>query len=181
MKRLTYFLLVLFLIISPSLNSDVILVKPNSVPHTNEVCVRINNLNDFPDLALVGVWDCYALSNSDKAFRVMSYSCINATKTCPILLYAMSLDYFKTVDLDEIDFDDNKNVKKLNLTVKDNLRNTNLYSFIYVDYNLARYKDSTLYLYKTKMTYKFDDRRPDSIKNFNNDVVDPFKPISVEP
>ncbi len=175
MKRLTYFLLVLFLMVSPSLNSDVIVHFPETM-----ICVRISNLNDFSDIVLIGVWDCLALSNSKKAFRIESNSCLNATKTCPILLYAMSLEYFKTVDINEIDFEDNKNIKKLNLTIKAVSFDVYKYSAIDVYYNIARYDATTIYLYKSKITYKYSDNRPDFVQYFKNDLK-PFKQISVEP
>ncbi len=175
MKRLAYFLLVLILIISPSLNSDVIVNLPEA-----KICAKINNLNDFSDIVLIGVWDGIALLNSNKAFRIESNSCINAKNTCPILLYAMSLEYFKTVDIDEIDFENNKNVKKLNLTIKIVSFDVYKYSAIDIYYNIALYDATTIYLYKSKITYKYRSERPDYVQYFKNDLK-PFKQILVEP
>lgn len=153
---------------------DIIITGPTPA----KICVRINNLNDFPDIAVIGLSDCVALSNSNKAYRVEPDSFLKVYKSCPLSLYVMKVNYLKNVDLDKIDWNKDENVKKLNLTVNANSFNSNDCSAVIIDYNLASFKDTTLYLYKTEITYKYKDKRPDAVQSFKNDA-DPFKPISV--
>ena len=94
-------------------------------------------------------------------------------------LYVIKLDYLKQNDLDKINWDKDKNVQKLNLTVKAKSFNTYEFSSVEIDFNLASKNGTIFYLYKTKMTYKYENERPDSVQYFKNDVVDPLKPISV--
>ena len=96
----------------------------------------------------------------------------------------MNLDYYKQHKLDEIDWETDKNVQKLNLSIKEKDFNSYDLSSVTIDFNLANYKDNIYYLYKTKMTckYKYDAEKTksDSIQYFKDNVVDPFKPISVK-
>jgi hypothetical protein len=68
--------------------------------------------------------------------------------------------------LDEIDWNKDKNVQKLNLSVKANSFNTYNFSSVEIDFNIASQNESIYYLYKTKMTYKYQNERPDSIQYF---------------
>lgn len=175
MKRFKYSIILLLVVLTTKLHGDIIMVKPTP----SKICVRINYLKDFPDIAVIGLSDWLAFSRSNKAYCIESGFCMKVYKPRPLSLYAMSMDYFKQCDLDQVDWKNDKNVQKLNLTVKAKSINTDDYRSLEVDFNLASYNDTTLYLYQTKLTYKHKDERPDSIQYFKNNIVDPFKPISV--
>ena len=179
MKRLRYSILFLLVILTTRLHGDVIIIEATQA----KICTKITNLNDFPEIVVVGLTDCVALPKSKRAFRVKNNSCIKVHKSCPVSLYAMSMDYFKEHDLDEIEWDKDSNVQKLNISLKEKYFNSYDYSSATVDLNLAHYKDSIYYLYKSKLTYKYkyDSENPkaDSVQYFEDDV-DPFKPISVK-
>lgn len=178
MKRLKYITILLLLFFSTRLYGDIIIVEPR----TAWICSKITNLNDFPDLVVIGVMNCITF-NSKTAFRIKNNDCINAQKSCQVLLYVMKLDYFNTHDRNEIDWDNDKNVQKLNLSIKETDFNSQNFSSATIDFNLAKYKNTVYYLYKTKITYKYKydakQTKPDSVQYFKNDV-DPFKPISVK-
>jgi len=175
MKRLKYLLLIPFAFIATRLHGDIIVIEPQPA----DICVKLTNLNEFPDIAVIGLSDCFALSKSNKAYRIKSNSCLKVYKPCPLSLYVIKLDYLKQNDLDKINWDKDKNVQKLNLTVKAKSFNTYDFSSVEIDFNLASKNGTIFYLYKTKMTYKYENERPDSVQYFKNDVVDPLKPISV--
>ncbi len=175
MKKLKFLLLIPLVLLTTKLHGDIIIVEPKPA----KIYVRITNLNKFPDIAVIGLSDCLAVSRSNKAFRIKSNSYLKVNKACPLSLYMMKMHYFKQIELDNIDWDKDKNVQKLNLTIKAKSFITTDYNSLDIDFNLAS-KDKTIYyLYKTKMTYKYQDERPASVKNFEDNVVDPFKPISV--
>lgn len=179
MKRLKFTLILLLVVLTNRLHGDVIIMEPTSA----KICSRISNLNNFPNLVLIGLTDCVTLK-SKKAFRIKNNDCIKVQKSCTVLLYVMNLDYYKQHKLDEIDWDTDKNVQKLNLSIKEKDFNSYDFSSVTIDFNLANYKDNVYYLYKTKMTYKYKYNakqiKSDSIQYFKDDVVDPFKPISVK-
>lgn len=174
MKRYKYALILLLAVLTIRLYADIIIVQPSPA----KICAKIKNLNDFPEIVIVGYSDCLALSKSNKAFAVKSNSCLKMYKTCPLALYAVEKKYLKKIDLNKIDWHKDKNVQKLNLTINAKEFNTFDFSSLEVDFMLERYNDTTLYLYKTQMTYKYKAERPDSIQYFKKEV-DPFKPISI--
>jgi len=175
MKKFKYTILLLLIVLTTKLYGDIIIVKPTRA----KICTKITNLKEFPDLKVIGVFDCVALSKSKKAFRIKNNSCIKVHKSCPVSLYVVKSDYYKQHDLDEIDWDNNKNVQKLNISIKDKYFKSSDYRSAIVELNLANHKDSIYYLYKSKLIYKYKNRRKDLVKVFKDDV-DPFKPISVK-
>lgn len=175
MKKLKILLLIPLVLFTTRLHGDIIIVEPKPA----KIYVRIINLNKFPDIAVIGLSDCLAFSKSNKAYRIKNNTSLKVNKACPLALYIMKMDYFKQIDLDNINWGKDKNVQKLNLTVKVESFITSEYNSLDIDFNLACKNKTIYYLYKTKMTYKYQDERPASVKNFEDDVVDPFKPISV--
>ena len=179
MKRLKYILILLLVVYTTRLHGDIIIIEPTSA----KICSRITNLNNFPDLVVIGLTDCVTLE-SKKAFRIKNNDCIKVQKSCSVLLYIMKLDYYKQHKLDEIDWNTDKNVQKLNLSIKEKDFNSYDFSSVTIDFSLANYRNTVYYLYKTKMTYKYkynaDQTKSDSIKYFKDDNVDPYKPISVK-
>ena len=162
MKRLKYLIIILLALFATRLHGDIIIVKTTQ----NKIYVRIKNLNEFPDIAVIGLSDCIAFPKSNKAYRVISSSRLEVNKSCPISLYVVKLDYLIQKDLDEIDWNKDKNVQKLTLSVKANSFNTYNFSSVEIDFNIASQNESIYYLYKTKMTYKYQNERPDSIQYF---------------
>lgn len=174
MKRYKYALILLLAVLTISLYADIIIVQPSPA----RICAKIQNLNDFPEIAILGFSDCLALSKSNKSFVVKSNSCMKMYKTCPLSLYAVEKNYLKKIDLNKIDWHKDENVQKLNLTINEKEFNTNDFSSLEVDFMLDRYNDSTLYLYKTQVIYKFKAERPDSVQFFKKEI-DPVNPITV--
>lgn len=175
MKRLKYLLLIPLALFTGRLHGDIIITKPTPA----KICVRIKNLHEFPDMAVIGLNDCLAFQNSNKAYRVDSCSCLKINHACPLSLYALKIDYFNRIDLDKIDWEKDKNVQKLNLTVKAQSFNTTQYRSLEIDFNLACRHDTVFYLYKAKTTYQYKNSRPDLVQHFKDETEDPFKPISV--
>ncbi|MDD3787147.1 MAG: hypothetical protein PHO94_00445 [Petrimonas sp.] len=175
MKKLKYLLLISLALFAAKLYGDVIIV--NSKPA--KICVKIKNLNEFPDIVIIGVNDCFTFSKSQKAYRIKSNNCLKVNRACPLSLYIVKKDYLRMKDLDLIDWKTDKNVQKLNLTVKTKSFQSSTYSSVYIDFNLARRDGTTFYLYKSKMSYKYQNDRPDSVQFFTDETVDPLKPISV--
>jgi hypothetical protein len=178
MKRLKYILILLLAVNSAGLHADIIMIEnPKAMIYS-----RITNLNDFPDVVVVGVTDCVTL-NTRKASRINHNQFIEVQKPCTVSLYVMKSDYFNNNKLDKIDWDNDKNVQKLNLSLSERDFNSNTFISATVDFNLANHQDSVYYLYRTEMAYKYkiDSRRtkPDSVLHFKDDV-NPFTPITVK-
>lgn len=167
-------MILLLAVLTIRLYADIIIVKPSPA----KICAKILNLNDFPETAIIGYSDCIALSESNKAYVVKSNSCLKIYRTCPLILYAVEKQYLKELDLNKIHWYKDKNVRKLNLTINEKEFNTIDFDAVEVDFMIDRYNDTALYLYKTKMIYKYKTERPDSIQYFNKEV-DPLKPIAI--
>lgn len=181
MKSLKYLLIIPLALFATTLHNNIIITEPEPA----KICVRIPNLDEFQDVVVFGRYDCVAMSKSKKAYKMEPNFIAEGNKTCPLSFYVMKLDYFKQKSLDEIDWDNDKNVQKLNLTVKANTLRSYDFSALEIDFNLACKDGTTYYLYKSKLTYKYRYSNPfrnggaDSIQTFKDDIVDPLKPISV--
>ena len=176
MRKLKFLLVLIVALFVTELHSDIIVVDPIQA----NVCVRIVNLNEFPDIAVIGLHsNCFALSKSNRAYQIKTNSCLRVNKACPLTLYVVKKEYLRKKELDVIDWSQDKNVQKLNLSVKTKSVNSYDYSSVVIEFKLARHKGTTYYLYKSKMTYKYQNDRSDSVRNLKNDIVDPLKPISV--
>jgi hypothetical protein len=163
MKTIKYVFLLFLFIISIRINGDVIIAE-NS-PST--ICARIINLDEYPEISLIGFYDCLAISGSNKAIVFRSITCLNINRFCPLTLCAVKKKYLNKKHLEDIDWKKDTNVIKSNLTI-----NTRTYNIsksvlnILIEYKIAEFSNSSLFLYKTKQTLKYKDQRPDSVEYF---------------
>lgn len=151
MNRFKYPILLLIIILSTKLYGDIIMIKSKPA----KTCTKITNLKDFPELVMIGLADLIPFSQSKKAFRVKNDSCMEAHKSCPISLYVMNLDYYKQQDLDDINWDNDHNIQKLDMLIENMYYDSDCFSSVVLDLNLANGEDSTYYLYKIKSTYNY--------------------------
>ena len=82
MKTLKFILVLFLFVITARLSGDI--VKKHTQP---QIRVMITNLDNFPDIAVIGLSDCLAFSRSNKAYIVKSGSCLQIYQACPLTLY----------------------------------------------------------------------------------------------
>ncbi len=162
MKIKKFWIIIAFLLIGKISLSDIIIVQ-NRV----EICAKISNLDEYPNISLFAYCDCVTLFNSLKSFKINSHSCIKLNKLCPTYIYALSNDYIKDKDIKKIDLSKEKNALKSNVTIKSNsymsedpIRMVELY------FKIAGFTDTTIVLFKEKQIIKYSIAKPDSIAIF---------------
>ena len=169
MKNLKFLLLLLVTITSISSFGDIIITK--SFP--NRICVKVNNLNDFPDIAVIGVSECLAPFTKDQVDIIDSISCLNINKLYPFTFYAVKKAYLEKKGINNINWKKDKNVKKSNVAINPD-------DFKHVDWNakidvvelhldIAGYdKDEAAFIfYLSKRIVKYDRNIPDDVKTYN--------------
>lgn len=159
-KSIIFFIVIL---LYNKLDSDVIIVEPT--PAT--LCVRFLNIENFPSISLVGMYDYDSFWKSNDYFLINSNNCEFIEKNYPMTIYAVKKDYLKNKDVDDIDYDHESNVRKANLTI-----DTKYYKDDYKDLtiemgiNIAGFSDNNLILYKSYLKLKYWNNTPDSIQYF---------------
>jgi len=90
-RRIKCTLLLVFAIYTISVYGDIIIVEYSP----NKICVRIENLKDFPDIVIVGVSDCFSVFSKPKVEIIDTRSCLKVPKTCLLTFYAVKKDYLE--------------------------------------------------------------------------------------
>lgn len=113
MKKIKLLLLTLFVI--PVLNSyaDIILTRPK---YPLKVYMKIDNAEQFSDIVIIGINDCPAVSK--KPFIVNADSDMELSKLCSITFYAIKKNYLEEKGLNNIKWENDKNIAKANQTIK---------------------------------------------------------------
>lgn len=185
MKSLKCLLVVVFVLLAGKVQGDIITIDPNDA----KISVRISNLSDFPDVTVIGYRDCVSLSKPEKVFKVDSSSSLQGSEKCPLSFYIVDSKYLKKNKLEKIDFENDKNVQKLNLIVIAEISTTYDYTSIDVDFSLSR-KNGSYYLYNSQTTYlyqkelvQYPDRnvhQEKTVIKHEDKIVDPLEPLYVK-
>ncbi|MDD5186253.1 MAG: hypothetical protein PHS84_13415 [Paludibacter sp.] len=162
-KRLKYAILLLLAILTTKSQGDIIIAGQPAAIHA-----RIINLNDYPDIAVFSVWDCLAVPKPIQSNRVESGSWIRMHILCPITLYAVKNKYIENLDVKEINWKDDQNILKSNLTIEGTTSDLpKSVRVVEIDYKIAGFNDTLMVLYKSKQVYKYGKFQPDSVKYFD--------------
>ena len=166
MKRLKCVFVLLFAVLSINSHGDVII--PQKLPAT--IYAKITNLNDYPDITLIGVNECWSIPGTKKAVIIDSDSELKIHNSCLLKFYAVKKDYLDKKDIEKIEWDKDKNVTKTNLTIKGKSYTPSAGIFtIVLHYDIAGFDGSSVVLYKSAQVHKYSDGRPDSKMEFKFD------------
>ena len=188
MKKTKCTLLLLLVILTINSYGDIIMPQRQPV----SVYVKINNLNDYPDIVIIGLNDCLAASNSNKAFIVEPDSFLLIHKSCPLKLYAVEKSYFEKKGIEKIKWGEDKNVRESNLIFSEKVleETENMGEVVSspdtaetdgvivvwgvgrravhtkeMTFNIAGFDDTSMVMYKTTQIDKYH-RRSDDVRNF---------------
>ena len=114
MKRVKYGLLLILTILATRVYGDIILPKYTA----GKICVKIENLEDFPDIVIVGISDCFPDFSSVKVDIVDSTLCIEVHKAWQLTFHAVKKEYFEKTGIKNIDWKKDENVRKANITIE---------------------------------------------------------------
>lgn len=160
MKKLfihTLFLFILAFVFTSTVSADVI--PPNS--HLLNRCVKVVNLDEFPDVALIGYYTGPMLDKY-KTYEIENNECLTkGYKFNTLSIYWNKKDKPNTIDPDKILL---KKVEPYGgyIDKNDSLVKEN------IEYSIAGYNGDKLVLYKSKQISEYNDGTPKKVETFVN-------------
>ena len=164
MKRVKYTLVLLLAILTVRIHGDVIIVDYSPT----KICVRITNLNDYPDIEIIGLNNCFAVFSKPKVNIVDSISSLEVHKACPLTFYAVKKEYLKEKGIENINWKKDKNVRKSDITV--NARKTRVgypnVENLEMNFIIVGFNEKSMVMYPISQTHKFNNGDPDEVYEF---------------
>jgi len=114
MKKSKILFLLVLLITSARVKADFIMENP---VFPAAICAGFQNLNDFPEIAVIGLPSSVVVSNSTKAFEIKSGTVFFIHTLFPVTIYAVKRNYLEKMGILKIDWESDKNVLKSNLVI----------------------------------------------------------------
>lgn len=169
MKKLiiyTLFSLAFMFLFSSTVSADVI--PPNS--HSLDRCVKIVNLDKFPDIYLIG-YITGPMVDGHEAYIVKNGECLSmGYKFNQLTVLAVKKSYIDSIGINNLQISD-KNiftsdermdpyggyVDQSNPLIKED-----------IEYSIAGYSSGKLSLYKSKQTSEYNNDTPEKVETFNN-------------
>jgi len=163
MKRAKYILLLVLTILTVRIYGDVILVE-HKYP-LSRVFVKIGNLNEYPDIEIVGLSKSLALFSKMEAYVFDSTSCVEVHSASPLTFYAVKKDYLKKNKIKNITWEEDENVRKCNGVVDaKNIHTTNpTIQEIEFTFYIAGFTENSMVMIRISNIGKFKDGEPVSI------------------
>jgi hypothetical protein len=147
--------------------------------HFVEYCVKVVNLDQFPDVVLIG-YVTGPMVRPYEAYVIKSGEClIRGYKFNKLSIYQTTQEKFKTMDLEKLNLEDLVPLLEVKRYVdfvddKDPLKKE------IIEYSLAQISDGKLVIYKSKQISSYNNGAPDKIENFAAPVAVPVsgqKPV----
>jgi hypothetical protein len=174
MKTYNQLLMVLFLFVSkiaygdiaPSSNSNA------STQHYVTVCTKITNLNEYPEISLLGYVKSY-VGSSFHTYEVSLNQCLTKDyKYNTLCLYAVKKTYLEGKDISTMDLPNDKNAVKASIPLDPAdgyyVAGSNpLISEEYF-YKIIGFTETSFVLYKWKVVNKFNNGQADLVVNIPN-------------
>ncbi|WP_342305039.1 hypothetical protein [Methanolobus sp. ZRKC5] len=162
-------ILVLLTAIVPA-NAD---IMPSGMKGINR-CVKITNLDDFPDTVFIG-YIRGPLIQCENPYIVTSDKCLTQYyKANNLTIYAMEKDYLDSKELKNIDFESDTNILGYQLDLNpdwDIIDIENPLNEEEIYYSIAGFTDDELVLYESKKVSKYVGSVPDKVKTFEQPEI----------
>ena len=171
MKRIKYTLLAFLAILTIKVYGDII---PEYYYPSVKICVKIENLEDYPDIAIIGLSDCVAIFFKPKANTVDTNSCLEVQKACPLTFYAVKKDYLREKGIENINWKKDKNVRKSDVTViAKKTRVSSGTEALEMNFAIAGFDENSMVMYQVSETRKYNNGWPDSIRKIYTPMDSP--------
>jgi len=180
MKKYHFFVVFATVLVSKICFGDIIIGNIHYVAK----CVKITNVDDYPDISLIGYTslspftdtDTYIISSSQCLSKGYGYGSFN--------VFALNKTYLKGKDFKEIKFLKDPNALPSSVDVEPYIgymHDSIPISAIEQFYKIAGFTDSTVVIYKWKEIKKFNNGKPDLTETFtyNGEVSTLFQKIAV--
>ena len=150
MKKIKIFFLLFILVISVSVKGD---IMPINRVMQAVIYARLQNIVDYPEITVIGFREGYVFAKTKKAFEIKSGSYFMIQKFFPITFYAVKKDYLSKKDINEIDWKNDKNVLKSNLTIDvKTFKEKTPIKMVQLDFKIVGFTDSTIIINKSGQT-----------------------------
>ena len=167
MEKLICLLVLIPFLISKTCFGDVIVVNVHFV----EKCVKITNVDDYPDVALLGYphpgamnYDTYFISSSECLIKSYTYN--------DFYIFAINKEYLTGKDIKKIDLPKDPNALPSNIHIIPNgdyVNDSIPISGIEQYYKIAGFSSTSVIFYKWKEITKFNNGKPDSTSTYTYD------------
>ena len=164
MKKVKYALLVFLTILSISVLGDII-----TFPFSpTKVCVKIENLEDYPDITIIGLSNSLAVFSKPVTVNIIdSESSLEVQKALPLTFYAVKKEYLKEKGVEKINWKKDINVRKSDITInakKRRLSSPNVET-LEIGFVIAGFNENSMVMYEKSQKSKYNDGRPDLVQN----------------
>lgn len=170
MKKYLFCLIFIPFLLSKICYGDIIISHTHSV----QKCVKITNLEDYPDIALVGF--IIPMGSNYESYLISSSKCLSkGYKYNDFNVYAVNKAYLTGKDLNKLDLPRDPNAVQSNIKIEpyfgymnDSIPISGLEQY----YQIVGFSKTNVILYLWKEVTKFNDGKPDLTKTFayNGDV-----------
>ena len=149
-------------IITIKVYGDIIVIRYSA----KRICVKIENLNEYPDIVIVGVSRSFALFSKPRTNIIDSNSCLNVHKASPLTLYAVKKNYLDEKGINNIKWKRDNNVRKSDITVNANTVDADYADFVTLDINyiILGFNKNSMIMFKTSQTNKFNNDKDDIVE-----------------
>ena len=148
MKTYKLHLFIVFCLVCRNASCDII--PPNS--HFVNKSVYITNVNDYPDISLLGVTGCWA--RCPETYLIGPTTCLdNGYKLNCLAIFGVRNSYLTGKDITKINWFKDKHAFKTNIQIDpagEYADNSNLIYSIYQYYKIVGFTDSSVEIYKYK-------------------------------
>lgn len=173
---------ILFIIFFQSVYAD---IPPGPDEHLLNRCVKIINLNEFPDIVLVAQDLFIGDKSVEQTYIVDSTKCLNITYKFNLLkIYAVDKEYFTNMGINNINYSSDNNSLVSNpsiLLYYLYLPNTNPLIYEYIDYLIAGFSGDNLIIYVSRNMSVYNDGTPNKTLTFEMPYIPDLRLTLHEP
>ena len=158
-------ILLLFIFIYSSVQSDIILTKDYVRINT---FFKLTNPDEFPEYTIVGFKNLKIGKPAPVPFQIKSNEYYSSEFIEPVTYAAVKKSYLEGKDINDIDWQNDKNVLKHKSILKsgDYARSSTIEN-LKIDYKIVGITDSEIIIHRSAEAYEFKDKnKPDSIQHF---------------
>lgn len=154
--------------------------------HYVEMCAKITNLNEFPDMVFIGDYR-NATADGTKGFIINNNECIEGGyKFNTLAVGWINKNKLKSIDLNNLKIDSSYLPTDINILSKDvpfyigELKDNTQIKVITTEYSIKQNSDDSISLNKSKEITEYNNNTPNKIETFspsnqNQNIVKPVK------
>jgi hypothetical protein len=154
----------LALLFSSTASADVLLPDYHYIIR----CVRVMNLNEYPDVVLIGHMTGPSFDKYEKSYQINNNECLEADRFSSLSIYWTTKEKFNSIDLKNLNpadvtlLLDNVDTKNQQVDASNPLRKED------IEYSIAGFSSEKLIFYKSKQTSEYLPDHQKKVETFSN-------------